>query len=89
MKTKEVTYTYDAFDRRIAKDVDDNGDGTIDRSERFVYDGGDLVLKTDANGNVTQRYLHGPAYDQVFADEDALNEILWSLADNLGTVPDC
>ncbi len=88
VKTKEVTYKYDAFDRRIAKDVDTNGDGVIDGGERFIYDGGDLVLKTDAAGTITNRYLHGPDFDQVFADESSVDGILWALADNLGTVRD-
>ncbi|MBA3570095.1 MAG: RHS repeat-associated core domain-containing protein [Pyrinomonadaceae bacterium] len=88
VKTKEVTYKYDAFDRRIAKDVDTNGDGVIDGGERFIYDGGDLVLKTDAAGTITNRYLHGPDFDQVFADESSVDDILWALADNLGTVRD-
>ena len=38
-KTKEVTYDYDAFDRRIAKHVDTDGNGTVDSSENYVYDG--------------------------------------------------
>ncbi|MFQ5731881.1 MAG: RHS repeat-associated core domain-containing protein, partial [Planctomycetaceae bacterium] len=37
---------------------------------------------------MTNRYLHGPAVDQVFADENALGEILWGLADDQGTVRD-
>src|SRR5690606_18312548 len=31
--TKAVDYTYDLFDRRIGKAVDDNGDGGIDRAQ--------------------------------------------------------
>ena len=53
----------------------------------------------DADGDGSQasslanRYLHGPEVDQVFADEqfDAagqLTNVLWPLADNLGTVRD-
>ena len=37
-KTKEVAYTYDAFDRRIGTDVDSDGDGNVDSGERYVYD---------------------------------------------------
>jgi RHS repeat-associated protein len=37
---------------------------------------------------LTHRFLHGPAVDQVFADEDALGEILWGLDDHQGTIRD-
>ena len=37
---------------------------------------------------MTHRYLHGPAIDQIFADEDASGDVLWALADNQRTVRD-
>jgi RHS repeat-associated protein len=86
--TKEVQYTYDVYDRLIHKSVDDYADGSIDRAESYVYDGDDVVASFDAAGSLTHRYLHGPAVDQVFADEDALAEILWGLPDNQGTIRD-
>jgi RHS repeat-associated protein len=85
--TKRVEYTYDVHDRLIRKDVDDDGDGLIDRGQAFVYDGGDVVLSFDGTGSLTHRYLHGDAVDQVFAD-DSFVEILWALDDNQGTVRD-
>jgi RHS repeat-associated protein len=85
---KQVLYTYDVYDRLIRKQVDDGGDGSIDRAEAFVYDGDDVVQSFDGAGSLTHRYLHGPAVDQVFADEDALGEILWGLGDNQGTIRD-
>ena len=89
MKTKEVTYNYDAFDRRIGKHVDTDGNGTIDSSENYVYDGSDIVLVFDGSNNLTNRVLHGPLVDQVFAIEDSSsNNVLWALTDNQGTVRD-
>ena len=91
---------YDVFDRRMSKQVDDNGNGTFDRSEQFVYDGEDIALRfVDPDGDGSQasslanRYLHGPEVDQVFADEqfDAtgqLTNVIWPLADDLGTTRD-
>jgi len=39
--------------------------------------------------SVNKRYLHGPAVDQILAQEDATdNEVLWHLTDNLGSVRD-
>jgi RHS repeat-associated protein len=86
-KTKEVLYTYDVFDRLIRKQVDDNGNGTIDRAESFVYDGDNVVLVFDETSSLTNRYLHGSVIDQVFADETAV-EVLWTLTDNAGNVRD-
>ena len=81
-----MSYTYAAPDRRISKSVDETGDGSIDFSEHFVYDGSDIVYvfrDTDGSGPAAvaldSRLLHGPAVDQIFADEDAVGEVLWSL----------
>ena len=84
--TKEVQYTYDVWDRRIGKQVDDNADGTLDRGQWFVYDGSDIVLVFDDAGSLSNRHLHGPAVDQIFASDDGLDEVLWALADHQGTV---
>lgn len=104
--TKTVEYTYDIWDRRIVKAVDDNGDGTIDRSEAFLYDEAhpsqhangnltDIVLRyEDSDGDgpnsatLASRYLHGPAVDQIFADEQTSGELYWLLTDHQGTVRD-
>ena len=95
VKSKQVSYAYDSRDRRISKDVDANGDGTIDRGERYGYDGDDLsFIFTDADGSgpavaaLNTRLLQGPDVDQLFADETALGEVLWTLSDHQGTVRD-
>jgi RHS repeat-associated protein len=55
----------------------------------FIYDGQDIVLALDGEGSLTNRYLHGPAIDQILADEQIAEEqMLWTLADNLGSVRD-
>jgi len=48
-------------DRRIGKAIDSNGDGTVDTTERYVWDGSDLVLVLDGSGAVTTRYLYDPS----------------------------
>lgn len=84
---KTAGYAYDMFDRRIAKEVDADGDGVATASvERFVYDGEHIALTFDGDGNLTHRYLHGPQIDQILADENAQGEVLWALTDNQGTV---
>jgi hypothetical protein len=56
--------------------------------ERFVYDGDHIALVFDGEGNPTQRFLHGPAIDQVLAQENADGEVLWALTDHQGSVRD-
>src|SRR5262249_30406790 len=92
---KRFSYTYDAFDRRIAKSVDnDLNDNNPAQIERFVYDRGQIVLTFDESNKQTHRYLYGPAVDQVLAEEDAeahpgmIGELFFPLADHLGTVRD-
>ncbi len=52
------------------------------------------MLRLDAAGEVTNRYLWGPQIDQLLADEQVDNgtsqegDVLWALTDNLGTVRD-
>jgi len=83
--TKTVEFDYDLQDRRIGKRVDADGDGVFETAERYVYDSTDIVLVYDDSENLQNRYLHGNATDQLFADEDGLGEVLWNLSDNLGT----
>jgi RHS repeat-associated protein len=67
--------------------------------QRNVFDGANMVLSFDANGNLTNRYLWGPAVDQVLADEqfdlsgtDKLpvtsGNTLWPLDNNQNSVTD-
>jgi len=97
---EEILYTYDAFNRRILKQVDENADTTVDVYEGFVYDGPHIALQFDGqtSADLTNRYLHGPAIDQILADEQVdwntgtsdydTDELYWPLADNLGTIRD-
>ncbi len=77
------------FGRRILKEVDADGAGAgSSLTTEYVYDGQDILLALDDSGDVTNRYLHGPAVDQILADEQVGDEVLWPLADNLGSVRD-
>jgi RHS repeat-associated protein len=88
--TKEVNYEYDVFDRRVSKSIDADGAGAAAAEvTRFVYDGGDILASTDSSGDITHRMLHGPAVDQILAiEEDVTGEVLWGLADQLGSIRD-
>lgn len=92
--TKIVTYAYDAFDRRVAKTLDSNPTGSINRYEFYIWDGDDIVIDfVDSDGgtlnaSLDKRYLWGPAVDQLLADETAGNTVHWMLADHQGTIRD-
>jgi RHS repeat-associated protein len=90
---QSVEYVYDSQNRWIGKSVDADGDGPEEASDtHFVYQGNQIVLQIDGEGQVTNRYLWGPAVDQILADEqvqpDGSSEVLWPLTDHLNTVRD-
>ncbi|WP_164102594.1 RHS repeat-associated core domain-containing protein [Candidatus Laterigemmans baculatus] len=101
--THEVEYTYDAFNRRIAKEIDEDGTGPgVAKEAVYIYDGlreergnaGDhILLALNEADALTDRYLYGAAVDEVLASEEvastlAAGDVLWPLADNLRTVRD-
>ncbi len=101
--THEVEYTYDIFNRRIAKTIDADGAGAGTATEEiYIHEGlreerdgaGDqILLMFDESGDLTDRYLHGPTVDQVLASEEVTSpstagDVLWALSDNLGSVRD-
>jgi RHS repeat-associated protein len=86
---KQVAYTYDVFDNRIGETVtDDTTTPASATTQRFVYDGNEVALQFDGTGALAERYLYGPAVDQIFAQEDGQGKVLWMLTDNLGSVRD-
>jgi RHS repeat-associated protein len=95
--TQVVTYTYDALNRRIGKSVDADGAGAgLPKATLFVYDRDNVTLEfvdTDgaagpASATLNRRNLHGPAVDQILAQQDAAGNIFWMLTDHVGTVKD-
>lgn len=87
---QEVEYLYDPFGRRIGKTITPaHGPSEI---ERFVFDDQHVALRF-VNGQLANRYLHGPSVDQILADEQLGGDAypggtLWALTDNLGSVRD-
>ncbi|MBI3462976.1 MAG: RHS repeat protein, partial [Planctomycetes bacterium] len=73
--TQIVAMRYDAFDRRIAKLVDTDGDEDFDTAQHYAYDGDQIALVFDGAGSLTNRILSGPAVDQVLADENLLEQV--------------
>ncbi len=96
-----IAYTYDVFNNLIGRTDTTYSDGTPTGSttQRYVYDGANVVLAFDGNGNLTDRYLWGPGVNQLLADEhfslsgsnqlpSAAGTTLWALGDNQNTVRD-
>ncbi|SMP52660.1 RHS repeat-associated core domain-containing protein, partial [Neorhodopirellula lusitana] len=96
LATQEVTFFYDGLGRRISKAVDTTPQDSADAAiTHFVYDREDVILDfVDGDGSgpdgvaLNQRYFHGPAIDQVLAQEDGAGTAHWHLTDHLGTVRD-
>ncbi len=92
VQQQRIDFTYDALNRRKSRTWTDGVDQDI---AHFVYDRANVLLDfVDDDGagpgaaQLSQRYLHGPAVDQVLAQDDGAGEVLWMLADHLGTVRD-
>ncbi|MDH4227146.1 MAG: hypothetical protein OEV59_05265 [Deltaproteobacteria bacterium] len=66
-----VEFKYDVFGRRIEKAVIASGGEAISSGSaevtRYFYDGEDILVETDGNGNVGNRYTHGPGIDEPLA----------------------
>ncbi len=98
--TQIVAYFYDLENRLVGENLDSNGDGVVDHQTRYAYDGRQIALQFDKDGtgdvtaaNLSHRYVWGPAVDQVLADEQVTStqtagNVVWPLADHLGTVRD-
>ncbi len=81
-----ITYTYDAFDRQVDED---DAAGSFD--QRTIWDGTSALETLNGSDGVTQRFLNGPAVDQVLAAEQVGGSYAgtnWLLADAQGTVRD-
>jgi RHS repeat-associated protein len=86
--TKSIEYSYDVYNRRIAKVVDLDGVGSaLATTEQYVYDGGQIGLVFDGSGNQTHQYLYGAGVDQILADETGGN-VRWAVPDQQGSVSD-
>ncbi|RCS44662.1 hypothetical protein DTL42_17215 [Bremerella cremea] len=88
VKQQKVAYAYDIFNRLIGRELDSNGDGTVDQSGTFIYDGNQIILQLDDNGDVDHRLLWGANVDQLLADENASGDVYWALTDHLNTIRD-
>ncbi|GAB6188111.1 hypothetical protein [Thermopirellula anaerolimosa] len=73
---KVVEYFYDYQNRWVRRAIDADGDGHLDGRRIFVYDGNQVVMdfwRSNSQGmqigHLRERYLWGPAVDQILAEE--------------------
>jgi RHS repeat-associated protein len=95
---QSVEYTYDIFNRWLRRTYDADGEGGASATDTFfAYDGQSInpSLQFDgaASSDLTNRYTWGPNVDQILASEDVTSlssagNVLWGLADHLGTIRD-
>jgi RHS repeat-associated protein len=101
--TQAVDYLYDVENRWIGETVNQENGQPV-QATHFAYDGNQIVLQfqgTSATGsasaltaaNLSDRYVWGPAVDQLLSDEKVTNiqqpgNVLFALTDNQNTVRD-
>ena len=73
-----VTYSYDAFGRRIQRTSTTGG------TTKFVYDGADVLRDLDGNGNTIADYLNGPGIDNKLRQTSG-GTALYFIQDHLAT----
>ena len=102
VKSYEIDYRYDMFQNligRTATTYETDGVTVANTStERYVYDGNNAVFAFNGSDQLTDRYLWGPAVDQLLADENYTypsstapfpdTQTLWTLGDNQNTIRD-
>jgi RHS repeat-associated protein len=74
-QTRQLTFAYDPFGRRISKTIVSDGIGTLctapnicPRTTTYVYDNQNIILEYDSN-NIQTRYTHGINIDEPLAVE--------------------
>ena len=77
--TVAARYTYDPLDRRIG--IQDNGIQTW-----VVWDGRQPYADFNGSGALTERYLYGPAVDEILARTDSGGTTSWYLTDREGSI---
>ena len=77
--TVVANYTYDALNRRIG--INDNGSQTW-----VVYDGANAYADFNGSGGLLDRYLYGPAVDEILARTSSGGTTDWYLTDKEGSV---
>nr|WP_161501616.1 putative Ig domain-containing protein [Rhodopirellula sp. SM50] len=85
--TQSVEYTYDALGRRIARDVDLDGNGMqLGDQEFYAYNGDNVWADFHDAGEASMRYLFGQSIDKIICVFNTDLGATWHLSDSLGTI---
>ena len=92
-KTKEISYAYDPFGRRISKTVikdEINDDNSTKKTEYpqttfYLYDNQNIIAEYDQNNQLTASYIYGPNIDEPLSADIDNNRIYYH-ADGLGSI---
>ncbi len=92
-KTKEISFAYDPFGRRISKTIEKdelNDDNSTNKKDYplttfYIYDEQNIIAEYDQNGKQTASYIHGPNIDEPLAAE-INNTRVYYHADGLGSI---
>ena len=57
---KEISYKYDPVGRRILREVTDNVDSSKSKTQKYYYDGSNILAELDADNNLVASYTHSP-----------------------------
>jgi len=81
-----VAYKYDALGNRIERTEDSNGDGNVDITERYGYDGANVWADLDGTNALTNRRLFGIGVDTPIVRVSAAGVEAWYLRDYQNSV---
>ncbi len=85
--TQSVEYTYDAFGRRIAREVDPDGTSAQSGEKEFyAFDGHNVWADYDESGIAATRYLLGRGVDKTVAIYSVIDGINWASSDRQASV---
>ncbi|WP_029914165.1 RHS repeat-associated core domain-containing protein [Pelobacter seleniigenes] len=81
---RTLTFEYDAFGRRVEKQITENG---TTKTSSYVYDGEDILLRIDNDGSATTTtyIIHGPGIDEPLAMIHS-GQTYYYHADGLGSI---
>jgi RHS repeat-associated protein len=83
---KEVFYVYDAFGRRVQKQVVDHLDNSKSFTRRYLYDGQEILFEYDGSNNIVARYTHSSLQtDDVLSIDVTSNGVTAGVAQSSGS----